>query len=223
MLFTNLMFLLLVVNLVSAGLCKGSDGYYHDCNDFSDRYYKNNFHENYETEYYKETFLSTRETESIKKDIYGYEKKSSSYYEEENIERYEIKRDYSSPIKSKTYFKDKYSDYRSDSYDSDYNDYGYDSYDKQKDSQRYEYDDEPKLVMFLNNVEPIHYRRRANSEMEMEIRKADWEYRYPSSSWPDFVSAKDNDRYRDYDTKEDEGDYYKPKWDSYKQEYNWRY
>ena len=122
------LFLLSVIfslNFVSAGLCKGSDGYYHDCNDFSDRYYENNFYPNYKTEYYQETSSSTSSVISIKEDRNSYEEISASSSSQTSIESYKKERDYSSPkIRYDKYGRYYYGDY--------------------------EWDDEPHMIVFLN-------------------------------------------------------------------------
>ena len=74
----SFIFLIFLINLVSAGLCKGSDGYYHDCDDFSYRYYNRNFYPNYKTEYYKETSSSASSVISIKEDRHSYEELKAS-------------------------------------------------------------------------------------------------------------------------------------------------
>jgi len=197
----SFIFLVFLINLVSAGLCKGSDGYYHDCDDFSYRYYNRNFYPNYKTEYYKETSESKSSIESIKEDRDSYEVIKASSSAESSIETYKKERDYSYPKKGY------------DKYGRDYYDDGY----KYKDY--YEWDDEPQLVVFVNKVEPIHYRRRANSEDERD--RADWGYEYePSSTWSNWRYAKPY-RWREYDNKDDY--YYKPRYDEYKQEFNWRW
>lgn len=123
------------LSLVSAGLCKGSDGYYHDCNDFSYRYYKNNFYPNYKTEYYKETSSSSSSILSIKEDQWDYEKISASSSAQTEIEGYRVERDYSYP-------KTRYDSYGRENYNP------------------YEWDDEPHLIMFVNKADPIHYKNR---------------------------------------------------------------
>ena len=131
----SLVLLIFLVNFVSAGLCKGYDGYYHDCNDFSDRYYNRNFYPNYKTEYYKETSSSSSSVISIKEDRYNYEEIKASSSAESSIEILKQERDYSYP---KTYYRDKYRDYR---YNNDrryfYNDY---YKDKKFDNQKKYYD-----------------------------------------------------------------------------------
>ena len=197
-LFVSLILLVILsTSFVSAGLCKGSDGYYHDCDDFSDNYYRNNFHTNYITEYSKESSSSSYESEYVKEDKWGYEKENTYSYEESNYEKYETKRDYSNPKKSKTYFRDKYTNSRydygdkyenSDKYDYwkryDYEDKYwrdyYDSYNYEDEKERYEWD-ENQLTVFVNKVEPIHYRRRANTEREMNAD--DWASD-SSLTWP---------------------------------------
>lgn len=126
------------IGFVSAGLCKGSDGYYHDCDGFSDRYYRSNFYPNYKTEYYLETSSSSTSILSIKESRNSYEKISASSYAESSIEYYKKERDYSYPKVSydrygrRVFFNDyNYSrfrdrrDYDGDKhYDKDY-DYSY--------------------------------------------------------------------------------------------------
>lgn len=196
--FASFIFLILLVSFVSAGLCKGSDGYYHDCDDFSDRYYRDNFRPSYNVEYTRESSSLSYKSEYYKENRWGYEKENTYSYEESTYEKYEKKRDYSYPKKSKTYFKDKYTNSRSDygnKYEnSDKYDYWkrYDKYDyrnkykyedKERDYDAYWYTgysdekyvknndyyewDENQLTVFINKIEPIHYRRRANSEREM--------------------------------------------------------
>jgi len=166
--FTNLIFLVLLVNLVSAGLCKGSDGYYHDCNDFGNKYYKKNFYPNYKYEYYKENSASSSSILSIKEDRHSYEEIKADSYAESNIEITKKERDYSYP--KKIFYKNKFKDYRyydKGDYEDDY--WGKrDYYDYDKKKNRYEWDDEPHLIVFVNKVEPIHYRRRANGDSRRE-------------------------------------------------------
>lgn len=167
----------LSVNLVSAGLCKGSDGYYHDCDDFGYRYYNRNFYPNYKTEYYKETTASSSSVISITQDRHTYEELTASSYAESNIEYLKKERDYSYP----KYRYDRYGRYRYDDcyywddcdYRYNYRDGYYDGYYRDKYYDRdndYEWD-EDQLVVFVNNVEPTHYRRRANTENRMN----DWD------------------------------------------------
>ena len=176
-LFVSLILLVILsTSFVSAGLCKGSDGYYHPCDDFSDSYYRNNFHTNYMTEYSKESSSSSYESEYYKENRWGYEKENTYSYEKSNYEKYETKRDYSSP---KTYPRTAYNRYVNSRYDygnkyenSDKYDYWerddrydyqnkydydedkywrdyYDSYDYDKKKNNYEWD-ENQLVVFVN-------------------------------------------------------------------------
>ena len=195
-LFASFIFLILLVSFVSAGLCKGSDGYYHDCDDFSDRYYKENFKPNYEIEYSKESSSSSYESEYYKENRWGYEKETTYSYEESNYEKYEKKRDYSYPktaynryINSRYDYGDKYEN--SDGYDY-WGEYDYDYKDKywrdyyDYDKNRYEWDDEPQLTVFVNKVEPVHYRRRDNGngrkERDLIGREGELSLTWPYSS-----------------------------------------
>jgi len=144
--FEGLILLILLINFVSAGLCKGSDGYYHDCNDFSDRYYRNNFYPSYKTEYYKETSESKSSIESIKEDSWSYEKISASSSEQTSIESYKKERDYSYPK------------IRYDKYGREYYDY-------------YEWDDEPHMIVFLNKG-PAYSQETDNNDKD----RAGWSY-----------------------------------------------
>ena len=198
LIFEGLVLLILLINFVSAGLCKGSDGYYHDCNDFSDNYYRHNFYPNYKTEYYKETSSSASSIISIKEDRYNYEEISADSYAESNIEVYKIERDYSSP-------KTRYDKYGRKYYDK------YDDYD----DNYYEWDDEPHLVMFVNQAEPIHYQRRQtfNNQINDNKNSVDdsyWRYKEPYVS-SDYYDAGYDD------------DYYTPRYDNYNQGFNWRW
>lgn len=182
----GILFLLSIIfglNFVSAGLCKGSDGYYHDCNDFSDRYYRNNFYPGYKTEYYKETSESKTSIESIKEDRNSYEIISASSSAETSIESYKKERDYSYP-------KTKY-----DRYGRDY--YGY-----------YEWDDEPHMIVFLNKG-PTYSQEIDNDDRN----RADWSY------WRNKESYKT----RDYDNAQYDDYYYKPRYNNYNQEFNWKW
>jgi hypothetical protein len=173
----GVLFLLSIIfslSFVSAGLCKGSDGYYHDCNDFSDSYYRHNFYPNYKTEYYKETSSSASSIISIKEDRYNYEEINADSYAESDIEIIKIERDYSYP---KTRY-DKYGRY--------YYDSGYDNY--------YEWDDEPHAVVFLNDVRP--YYEEDNKDCE-DCDCGDcsyWRYKEPYNS-EDYYDAEYDDYY----------------------------
>ena len=172
------------LNFISAGLCKGSDGYYHDCNDFSNKYYRNNFHPNYKTEYYKETSSSSSSIISIKEDRHSYEEISADSYAESNIEIIKNQRDYSYP-------KVRYDKYGRKYY---YDDYG-DDY--------YEWDDEPHLVMFVNKPDPIHYRyREVLNYANEDDSYSNWGYKEPYRT-EDYYDSKYDDyyykpRYDDY-------------------------
>ena len=204
--FVSFILLVFLVNFVSAGLCKGSDGYYHDCDDFSDSYYNRNFKSNYKTEYYKETSSSSSSVISITEDRHSYEELAASSYAESSVEYLKKERDYSYP----KYYYDKYGRKR-------YNDghYNYDKYDKyggsyyDKDDYYESYDDKDDFVVFVNKVEPIHYRRRAQTEKE----RANWQYDYEDDS--------DESNWRHYWYADD--DYYKPRYSYEKDNYNWRW
>lgn len=137
------------MSFVSAGLCRGSDGYYHDCDDFSDRYYENNFYPNYETEYYKETSESSTSILSIKESRNSYEEISADSYAESNIEIIKKERDYSYPK-------------------TRYNDYG------RKDYTHYEKEDKPLLIIFINQPRPAY-----NKNININVDKSYWRYKEP--------------------------------------------
>jgi len=103
--------IILSLNLVVAGLCKGSDGYYHDCEDlrYKDYYeYDDKWIDNYDspkrtyysgggrfekikdkTDYYKDVEEYKRTTESKYEDEYGFEKIKTTIHETVEIEREE--------------------------------------------------------------------------------------------------------------------------------------
>jgi len=147
--FASIILLILLMGFVSAGLCRGSDGYYHDCDDFSDSYYRYHFYPNYETEYYKETSESSSSIESIKEGRWGYEKTSSSSYAQSDTETYKITRDYSRPK------------IRYDGYDRKYYDHDY-----------YEKDRSP-VVIFINNPRP------KSTLYTIHVDKSYWRYKEP--------------------------------------------
>jgi len=170
----GVLFLLSIIfnlNFVSAGLCKGSDGYYHDCNDFSDSYYVHNFYPNYKTEYYKETSSSSSSVISIKEDRYNYEEISASSSAESNIEIIKKQRDYSLP---KTKY-DKYERYY-------YDDSGYDNY--------YEWDDEPHAIVFLNKGPT--YSQEEDNDYEDDFDCSYWRCKEPYISSDYYDSGYDN-------------------------------
>tara|TARA_Y100000310_G_C20611048_1_gene778014 strand:+ start:574 stop:1149 length:576 start_codon:yes stop_codon:yes gene_type:complete len=176
--FGSLVFLILLVSFVSAGLCKGSDGYYHDCDDFGSRYYNRNFYPNYQTEYYKESTTSSSSVISITQDRHSYEELTASSYAESNIEYLKTERDYSYPKYRRRDYRNRYDDcYYWD--DCRYDRYYGDRY--WHDDDHYEWDDN-QLPIFVNKVEPVHYRRRALSDMRRDERD-DWEPN-PSLTWP---------------------------------------
>lgn len=179
--FGSLVFSVLLISFVSAGLCKGNDGYYHDCNDFSDRYYKNNFYPNYKTEYYKETSSSSSSIISIKEDRYNYEEISTDSYAESNIEVYKIERDYSSP-------KTRYDKYGRKYYDK------YDDYD----DNYYEWDDEPHAIVFLNNPRLSYSKQTKDNNADCSY----WRCKEPYESEDYYDSGYDDyyykPRYDDY-------------------------
>jgi hypothetical protein len=150
LIFEGLILLILLMSFVSAGLCRGSDGYYHDCDGFSDSYYRYNFYPNYETEYHKETAESSSSIESIKEGRWGYEKTSSSSYEYTDSETYKITRDYSRP-------RTRYDDYRRKRYDY------YDHYEK----------DKSPVVIFINNPRP------KSTLYTIHVDKSYWRYKEP--------------------------------------------
>ena len=194
----GILFLLSIIfslSLVSAGLCKGSDGYYHDCNDFSDRYYNHNFYPNYKTEYYKETSSSANSILSIKEDRYNYEEIRASSSAESNIEIIKKERDYSYPkIRYDKYGRYYYGAGYDDYYDNDYN--------------YYEWDDEPHMIVFLNKGP--NYSQEIDNE---DSDGGDWSYWKNAGEYD--ASNYDSSQYDDY--------YYKPRYNSYDQEFNWKW
>lgn len=113
-----LLILTLTTTLISAGLCRGNDGYYHDCDDsryFEDYdeeyyyngryypsrayYYRDYYRPRYRMSsskienYYKDIEEYTRTTEYKHKDRYGYESVKTTI-----LERTEIESDYEFPI-----------------------------------------------------------------------------------------------------------------------------
>ncbi|MFA7707905.1 MAG: hypothetical protein WCX73_03065 [Candidatus Pacearchaeota archaeon] len=191
----GILFLLSVIlnlGFVSAGLCKGSDGYYHDCDDFSDSYYNHNFHPSYKTEYYSETSSSSSSIISITEDRNSYEKISASSSEESNIEIIKIERDYSHP-KSK-YTKDKYYDYW-DKWlgDDETEETSYDKYQENHESN----------LIFLGGSEEYN----------------DYDEDYDWSDWRNKKSY--NSRYYDEDKDEYNDYYYEPRYSESKGYYNW--
>lgn len=111
-----LLILTLSISFVSAGLCRGNDGYYHDCDDsryfedYDDEYYYNGryypsrayYYRDYYRpryrrssskieQYYNDVEEYTRTTEYKYKDRYGYENIKTSISEKTEIEsNYEI-------------------------------------------------------------------------------------------------------------------------------------
>jgi len=156
-LFVSLIFSVLLINFVSAGLCKGSDGYYHDCDDFSEIYYNHNFYPNYKTEYYQETSYSTDSIVYIKEDKHNYEEVRASTTTESNLETIKETRDYSNP-------KIKYDKYGRYYYTENYAD---------------DYQDEDYFPTFVNQIDPIHKERRAYFNSQSE----DYDDSYDDSSW----------------------------------------
>jgi len=129
-----LLILILGISFVSAGLCRGNDGYYHDCDDlryfedYDDEYYYNRryypsrayYYRDYYRpryrrssskieQYYNDVEEYTRTTEYKYKDRYGYENIKTSI-----SEKTEIESDYEIP-----YYR--YSPYRNYRYEDDEN------------------------------------------------------------------------------------------------------
>jgi len=193
---------ILSLSLVSAGLCRGSDGYYHDCNDFSERYYRNNFYPDYKTEYYKETSSSSSSAVSIKQDRWSYEEISASSSSQTDIESYKKERDYSHP-------KIKYDKYGREYYDSSHSEY-YDYLDK----------------WFSDEVKETSYDKHQKEYGDNKIIFLGGNYRYyedgedlDCSSW----RCKEPYRAGDYEDAEYDKYYYEPRYDNYKGHYNWRW
>ncbi len=112
-----LLVLVLSIGFISAGLCFGSDGYYHDCdddryfddseNDYDNEYYyhgkyyptrdyyyreyyrpkHNAYSKNYVRDYYKETTEYKHTIESLHEDRYGYESVKVTISEKTEVER----------------------------------------------------------------------------------------------------------------------------------------
>ena len=128
-----LLILTLTISFVSAGLCRGNDGYYHDCDDsryfeaYDDEYYYNGryypsrayyYRDYYKPryrrssskieQYYKDVEEYTRTIEYRYKDRYGYENIKTSILEKTEIESdYEIPY-YVSGRRSRNYMDNRY-------------------------------------------------------------------------------------------------------------------
>ena len=208
-------FTIFLISFVSAGLCKGSDGYYHDCNSFSDRYYRDNFHTTYNQEYYSESNVYSSSMIHINQDRRNYEELTEDYYEESNIEYLNIERDYSSPRyrKHHDYYYDRdyhdydshadhekggrYYDYWDKWFDGDKEETGYDRY--HEDRGKY-YED----IVFLNDKD----RYEKNYDWDVGEDYSDWKYYWDEDTYDDW------DKY-DY--------YYKPRYSYQQENYNWRW
>ena len=149
----------LTISFISAGLCRGNDGYYHDCDDnryfedYGDEYYYNGryypsrayYYRDYYNgrdrrssqieDYYNDIEEYTRTIEYRHKDRYGYENIKTTI-----LEKTEIESDYEMPIYRFSPYRDRY-------YDDRYNE------DKYGDRYEDDYEDEKEIRNYI----PWHY------------------------------------------------------------------